>query len=92
MPAAFIADIRTPKPRPTQVTPKPNFAGIDGCKFRRPVVPGDQLRLEVTVQAHKGPVWKMHGEAFVDGALIAKGDMTATIPEPGEPTAGGGAP
>ena len=57
------------------------FGGIDGCKFRRMVVPGDQLRLEVTVQAHRGPVWKMHGEAFVDGALVAKGDMTATIPD-----------
>ena len=57
------------------------FAGIDGCKFRRPVVPGDQLRLEVTILAHKGPVWKMHGEATVDGALAAKADLTATIPD-----------
>jgi len=57
------------------------FAGIDNCKFRRPVVPGDQLRLEVTVLAHKGPVWKMHGEAKVDGVLAAKGDVTATIPD-----------
>jgi beta-hydroxyacyl-ACP dehydratase FabZ len=56
------------------------FTGIDNCKFRRPVVPGDQLRLEITVIAHKGPVWKMHGEARVDGALVAKGDVTATIP------------
>jgi 3-hydroxyacyl-[acyl-carrier-protein] dehydratase len=63
------------------------FTGIDNCKFRRPVVPGDQLRLEITVIAHKGPVWKMHGEARVDGALVAKGDVTATIPDgvaPGE--------
>jgi len=54
------------------------FAGIDNCKFRRPVVPGDQLRLEATVMARKGPVWKMHGEATVDGVLVAKADMTAT--------------
>jgi beta-hydroxyacyl-ACP dehydratase FabZ len=64
------------------------FAGIDNCKFRRPVVPGDQLRLEVTVLARKGPVWKMHGEALVDGAVAAKADVTATIPDgvgaPGE--------
>ena len=65
------------------------FGGIDGCKFRRMVVPGDQLRLEVTVQAHRGPVWKMHGEAFVDGALVAKGDMTATIPDSMEAPAEG---
>ena len=57
------------------------FGGIDNCKFRRPVVPGDQLRLEATVTAHKGPVWKIHGEAFVDGVLAAKADLTATIPE-----------
>ena len=57
------------------------FAGIDNCKFRRPVVPGDQLRLEVTVLARKGPVWKMHGEALVDGAVVAKADVTATIPD-----------
>ena len=54
------------------------FAGIDNCKFRRPVFPGDQLRLEATVIARKGPVWKMHGEATVNGVLVAKADMTAT--------------
>jgi len=54
------------------------FAGIDQCKFRRPVVPGDSLRLELTVIARKGSVWKMHGEASVDGVLVAKADMTAT--------------
>ncbi len=57
------------------------FGGIDNCKFRRPVVPGDQLRLEVTVIANKGPVWKLHGEAFVGDALAARADLTATIPE-----------
>lgn len=55
------------------------FAGIDQCKFRRPVVPGDQLRLELTVVARKGMVWKMHGEATVNGVLVAKADMTATL-------------
>ncbi len=57
------------------------FGGIDNCKFRRPVVPGDQLRLEATVTAHKGPVWKLHCEAFVGDALAARADLTATIPE-----------
>ena len=61
------------------------FTGIDNCKFRRPVVPGDQLRLEITVIANKGPVWKMHGEARVDGALAARGDVTATIPDGAPP-------
>ncbi len=61
------------------------FTGIDNGKFRRPVVPGDQLRLEITVIAHKGPMWKMHGEAKVGGALAAKADVTATIPDGMEP-------
>jgi 3-hydroxymyristoyl/3-hydroxydecanoyl-(acyl carrier protein) dehydratase len=64
------------------------FTGIDNCKFRRPVIPGDQLRLEITVIARKGPMWKMHGEALVNGFIAAKGDVTATIPdgiEPGGP-------
>jgi 3-hydroxymyristoyl/3-hydroxydecanoyl-(acyl carrier protein) dehydratase len=65
------------------------FTGIDNCKFRRPVVPGDQLRLEITVIARKGPLWKMHGEARVDGALAAKGDVTATIPDGVGPEAEG---
>ncbi len=65
------------------------FTGIDNCKFRRPVVPGDQIRLEITVIAHKGPVWKMHGEALVDGAIAAKGDVTATIPDGVEPSGEG---
>ncbi len=55
------------------------FAGIDNCKFRRPVLPGDQLRLECTVISRKGPVWKMHGEATVDGVLAAKADLTASL-------------
>jgi len=57
------------------------FAGIDACRFRRPVVPGDQLRLEVTVLARKGPVWKMQGKAWVDGSLAAEAEVTATIPD-----------
>jgi 3-hydroxyacyl-[acyl-carrier-protein] dehydratase len=55
------------------------FAGSDNCRFRRPVFPGDQLILKVTITAHKGSVWKMHGEAMVGNALVAESDMTATI-------------
>jgi 3-hydroxymyristoyl/3-hydroxydecanoyl-(acyl carrier protein) dehydratase len=67
------------------------FTGIDNCKFRRPVVPGDQIRIEITVIARKGPVWKMHGEALVEGALVAKADVTATIPDGIGPEEGEGA-
>jgi beta-hydroxyacyl-ACP dehydratase FabZ len=64
------------------------FAGIESAKFRRPVVPGDQLRIEVKVLAHKGPVWKMHGEVTVDGAVAAKADITASISNGNEGEAG----
>ncbi len=57
------------------------FAGIENCRFRRPVVPGDQLLLNVTITAHKGPVWKIHGEARVGDFLVAEADLTATIRE-----------
>ena len=57
------------------------FGAIDNVKFRRPVVPGDQLRIEVDVVAHRGPVWKMHGEVKVDGVVAAKADVTASIPD-----------
>lgn len=55
------------------------FAGIDNAKFKRPVVPGDQLRIEVEVIAHKGPIWKMHGVVKVGDVVVAKADVTASI-------------
>jgi beta-hydroxyacyl-ACP dehydratase FabZ len=55
------------------------FGGIDNCKFRRPVLPGDQLRLECSVIAHRGPVWKVRGEASVDGVLAVQADLTASL-------------
>lgn len=65
------------------------FATIDNAKFRKPVVPGDQLRIEVNVTAHKGPIWKMHAEATVEGVVVAKGDVTASIANVPEKGAGG---
>ncbi|RMG58065.1 MAG: 3-hydroxyacyl-[acyl-carrier-protein] dehydratase FabZ [Deltaproteobacteria bacterium] len=55
------------------------FAGIDNCKFKRPVVPGDQLIMELTLISHKRRVWKMKGEAFVDGELAATAELVAAV-------------
>jgi 3-hydroxyacyl-[acyl-carrier-protein] dehydratase len=67
------------------------FAGIDNCKFRRPVLPGDQIRLECNVTGHRGPVWKVRGEASVDGVLAAGADLTASLAErPAEGSGEGG--
>ena len=55
------------------------FASIDQCKFRRQVIPGDQLRLEVEFLVKKASVCKMAGKAFVEGKLVAEGVMMCQI-------------
>ncbi len=55
------------------------FIGIDGAKFRRPVTPGDQLRLKLTLLKLRGRTSKMRGEAFVDDQLVAEAELLATI-------------
>ncbi len=53
--------------------------GIDKAKFRRPVTPGDRLDLECTVLHHRTNVWKLRGEAFVEGTLCAQGELLASV-------------
>jgi beta-hydroxyacyl-ACP dehydratase FabZ len=48
------------------------FMGIDEARFRKPVVPGDQLRFELEVLKRKSSTCKLQGKAFVDGALVAE--------------------
>jgi 3-hydroxyacyl-[acyl-carrier-protein] dehydratase len=55
------------------------FASIDKCKFRRQVIPGDQLRLEVEFLVKKASVCKMAGKAFVEDKLVAEGVMMCQI-------------
>jgi beta-hydroxyacyl-ACP dehydratase FabZ len=57
------------------------FAALDKVKFRRPVVPGDQLRLEVVPLRKGATVWKLRGQALVDGQVVAEGELLATIAE-----------
>jgi len=52
---------------------------IDNAKFRKPVVPGDRLQLEVEVIKHKGAIWKQRGTATVDGQKVAEGEFLATV-------------
>jgi 3-hydroxyacyl-[acyl-carrier-protein] dehydratase len=59
------------------------FIGIDEARFRRPIVPGDQLRIEVDVLRHKGRVWKMKGQVLVEGELAAEATLLSSIsPKP----------
>ena len=55
------------------------FLGIDKAKFRNTVTPGDRLDLRVEVLHHRSNVWRLHGEATVDGTLCAQGDLLASI-------------
>ncbi|MEO6655424.1 MAG: 3-hydroxyacyl-ACP dehydratase FabZ [Pyrinomonadaceae bacterium] len=57
----------------------PFFTGIDKAKFRRPVVPGDTLRLEVTALRIGSKVQKMHGVATVDGQITAEAEILSII-------------
>ena len=51
------------------------FVAVDGARFRRPVVPGDQLRIEMNVLSWRGDFCKLEGKAFVDGQLAAEGTL-----------------
>ncbi|HAP39467.1 MAG: 3-hydroxyacyl-ACP dehydratase FabZ [Nitrospira sp.] len=55
------------------------LTGIDAAKFRKPVVPGDILRLEVDVLKKRAPFWKMQGKAFVDTELVCEAEVTAMV-------------
>jgi 3-hydroxyacyl-[acyl-carrier-protein] dehydratase len=55
------------------------FMGIDKVRFRKPVVPGDQLRLQLTTIRQKQKVFKMRGEAYVDDTLVAEAELMAAI-------------
>lgn len=55
------------------------FGGIDKMKFKRQVVPGDKLKLEVKIIKRKGPIGIGEGIATVDGKVAAKGELTFAI-------------
>jgi 3-hydroxyacyl-[acyl-carrier-protein] dehydratase len=62
------------------------FMGMDAVKFRKPVVPGDVLRLEVVPLRRGGAVWKMRGEARVGDTVVAEAEFLASIqPRPAAP-------
>jgi 3-hydroxyacyl-[acyl-carrier-protein] dehydratase len=65
------------------------FTGIDNARFRKPVVPGDQLRIEVTVLNWRPTVVKLHGAATVDGKLACEATIMCalTTRAPQKPTA-----
>ncbi len=57
------------------------FLGIDNARFRKPVIPGDQLRLELEVTRQRQSIWGFKGKAWVDGKLVAEADLLAMMGE-----------
>lgn len=55
------------------------FMGIDKAKFRKPVVPGDQLRFELEVIKKRGTIFRFRGNAFVDEKLVAEAEIMAML-------------
>ncbi|MBI5198883.1 MAG: 3-hydroxyacyl-ACP dehydratase FabZ [Nitrospirae bacterium] len=55
------------------------FLGIDKAKFRKPVFPGDQIRLEVELIQQRVNVWKLKGSAFVEDKLVCEAELMAMI-------------
>jgi len=55
------------------------FMSIDGVKFRKPVVPGDQLVMEIKILTIKRNIAKMRGEAFVDGNKVAEAEFMSMV-------------
>ena len=63
------------------------FTGIDRARFRKPVVPGDQIRFEVQILQRRLQVCRMKGEATVDGKLVAEAELSSVLADR-EPAAG----
>jgi 3-hydroxyacyl-[acyl-carrier-protein] dehydratase len=55
------------------------LASVEQAKFRRPVLPGQQLRIEMTVTKRKATVAKMHGQATVDGQVVAEAELMCKL-------------
>jgi 3-hydroxyacyl-[acyl-carrier-protein] dehydratase len=60
------------------------FMGIDRAKFRKPVVPGDQIHYHVRKIRNRGRVWRFYGEAKVDGQVAAEAEISAMLADTAE--------
>lgn len=61
------------------------FMSVEEARFRKPVLPGDQLYIKVKKERNRGAVWKFRGDVFVDNALVAEAVFTAMlVPDEGK--------
>lgn len=78
---AQVGGVLALKSVPQAGRPVVYLTGVDYAKFRKPVVPGDQLRFEVEVLKRRDPFWKMQAKAFVRSDLVCEAEMTAMVTE-----------
>jgi 3-hydroxyacyl-[acyl-carrier-protein] dehydratase len=57
------------------------FISIDDCRFRRPVVPGDSMRIHIATERKRGKVWRFQGKAYVDEQLCSEARFAAMLVE-----------
>jgi len=63
------------------------FVGIDGARFKRPVEPGDQLKMHVEILRQARGIWKFHAKATVDDQLVVEAELMCTMRSINEPPA-----
>lgn len=63
------------------------FVGIDGARFKRPVEPGDQLKMQVEILRQSRGIWKFHAKATVDEQLVVEAELMCTMRSIVEPDA-----
>lgn len=89
MPGVLIVEAIAQAAGIIAITANPDFrqkvvylAGLDGFRFRRPVTPGDTLRITVEKIAEKRSIWKFSASVEVDGQRTAEGELLATVADP----------
>ena len=78
---AQVGGVLAFKSAPPTGHPAVYLTGVDKAKFRKPVVPGDQVRFEIEVLRQRPPFWKMQGKAFVESELVCEAELTAMVTE-----------
>ena len=84
---AQVAGVLVLKSMPDRKSKVVLLASIESAKFRRPVRPGDQLRIEMIVGRRKASVAKMHGTATVNGLVVAEAEVLCKIADRSQPEA-----
>jgi 3-hydroxyacyl-[acyl-carrier-protein] dehydratase len=65
------------------------FMGIDRAKFRKPVLPGDQLHYHIKKVRSRGRAWRFYGQAKVNGQVVAEAEISAMMLDPDDPRIAG---